>query len=249
MADKENGRGIRSEDAGSASRDEGLGQQDAAAPQPPESSQHASSEEGVPGAPTTPSGAPNKDSVPQMDASAAGVHSSGGERGPFPQIDGYTIERQCNVEFLEGLEEMAKGYDCLLSMACGAGVQNLAERFADKPVFPAVNTVFIGIDRGLGWYEEKCRACGECVLGYTGGVCPVTRCAKSLFNGPCGGTQVDHCEVDKDVPCAWYDIYSRLKEQDRLENIIKIRPPMNWQNQVQRTLIQEPYKDRYYKEG
>lgn len=161
-------------------------------------------------------------------------------------IDGYTIERQCNVEFLEGLDEMVGGYDCLLSMACGAGVQNLAERFADKPVFPAVNTVFIGIDRGLGWYEEKCRACGECVLGYTGGICPVTRCAKSLFNGPCGGTQVDHCEVDKDVPCAWYDIYSRLKEQDRLENIIKIRPPMNWQNQVQRTLIQETYKDRYY---
>jgi ferredoxin len=162
-------------------------------------------------------------------------------------VKGYTVERQCNTQFFPGLDELVSDFDCLISMACGAGVQFMAERYPDKPVFPAVNTLFIGIDRAPGWYEEKCRACSQCVLGYTGGICPVTRCAKGLFNGPCGGTREDKCEVGLDVPCAWYDIYMRLKEQDRLEDILKIKPPMQWQNQVQRTLIQDGFEKRYIK--
>jgi ferredoxin len=161
------------------------------------------------------------------------------------RIESHTVERQCSPEFLEDLADRTAACDCILSMACGAGVQLLSERFPGKPVFPAVNTRFIGVDRNLGWYEEKCRACGECVLGYTGGVCPVTRCAKSIFNGPCGGTQDGKCEVDKEVPCAWYDIYKRLKDQNRLDNILKIRAPMVWQNQVQRSFVQRGYEDRY----
>jgi hypothetical protein len=124
-------------------------------------------------------------------------------------------------------------------MACGAGCQYLAETYPETPIFPAVNTVAIGIDREIGVYEERCRACGACVLGYTGGVCPVTRCAKGLFNGPCGGTNKGMCEVNPNVPCAWIEIYNRLKKQDRLDNIMKITPAMEWQNQVQRTLVQE----------
>ncbi len=157
----------------------------------------------------------------------------------------FTIERQCNVQFLAELDEIVQEYDCLISMACGAGVQYLAERFGQKPVFPAINTDAIGVDRGVGIYEEQCRACGECVLAYTGGICPVTRCAKGLFNGPCGGTNKGMCEVDNDVPCAWHDIYERLKEQNRLDCILNIQTPMQWQNQVQRTIVQEPYESRY----
>lgn len=162
----------------------------------------------------------------------------------------FTIERQCNVQFLAELDEIVNEYDCLLSMACGAGVQYLAERFTRKPVFPAINTVAIGVDRAIGIYEEKCRACGECVLAYTGGVCPVTRCAKGLFNGPCGGTtkglcELSTCEDSIDIPCAWHDIYERLKEQNRLDDILKIQTPMQWRNQVQRTIVQEPYESRY----
>jgi len=164
------------------------------------------------------------------------------------QIDGFTIERQCNADFYPDLDERAKTYEALLSMACGAGVQFLAERYPEKPVFPALNTVFVGVDRDIGWFEENCRTCRECVIGETGGICPITRCAKSLFNGPCGGTsQEGKCEVSKDVPCAWYEIYQRLKEQNRLENILKVKPPREWRNQTRGTLVQEAFKKRYAK--
>ena len=66
------------------------------------------------------------------------------------RLDSYTVERQCNMQYLEELDDMVAGYDCLLSMACGAGVQLLAERFPNLPVFPAVNTLAIGVDRDLG---------------------------------------------------------------------------------------------------
>jgi ferredoxin len=161
------------------------------------------------------------------------------------RVDEYTVERQCNLKYYDGLDDLVVKYDCLISMACGAGVQLMAERFPDKPVFPAVNTVAIGIDRQIGVYEEKCRACGECVLGYTAGVCPVTRCAKGLFNGPCGGTNKGKCEVSQEIPCAWVDIYNRLKDQQRLHHIHKIRPVMLWQNQIQRTVVQPAFAHRY----
>ncbi len=159
----------------------------------------------------------------------------------------YTVERQCNPQFLVEIKEMVKDYDCIISMACGAGVQLIAETFKEIPVFPGVNTISIGIDKDIGMYEEKCRACGECVLAYTGGICPVTRCAKGVFNGPCGGTNQGKCEISQDIPCAWLDIYERLKGQNRLDDIMKMQPPMMWQNQVQRTTVQEPYEKRYFR--
>ena len=162
-------------------------------------------------------------------------------------FEGYTIERQCEMEFIEELAPMVDRFDAMLSMACGAGVQFIAERFPKMPVFPALNTTFIGVNRDVGWFEEKCRFCRDCQLGYTGGICPVTRCAKSIFNGPCGGTNKGMCEVDKNIPCAWYDIYERLKGQNRLDNIMKIRAPMKWQNQIQGTVILDEFKDRYVK--
>lgn len=162
-------------------------------------------------------------------------------------LGSYTVERQCNMQFLVELDEMARDYDCFVSMACGAGVQLLAERFPDKPVFPGVNTISIGVDREIGMYEEKCRACGECVLAYTGGICPVSRCAKGVFNGPCGGTNKGMCEISQDIPCAWLDIFERLKVQNRLDDIMKFQAPMQWQNQVQRMTVQEPYEKRYFR--
>lgn len=163
------------------------------------------------------------------------------------QVDGFTVERQCEGEFLSELDENADTYEAILSMACGAGVQFLAERFPQKPVFPAVNTNFIGVNKDIGWYEERCQSCGDCVLGITGGICPVTMCAKGLFNGPCGGPQDGHCEVDKEIPCAWVNIYERLKEQGRLDNILKTFPARDWRNQTQGKIVLEPYKTRYSK--
>ncbi len=161
------------------------------------------------------------------------------------KVDGFTVERQCEMEFLAELDQMVEHYDAILSMACGAGVQFLAERYPDKPVFPAVNTAFIGVNRDLGWYEERCKSCGDCVLGITGGICPVAMCAKGLFNGPCGGPQDGHCEVDKDIPCAWVNIYERLKAQGRLNNIYKLYTAREWEDQIQGRIVLEAYKSRY----
>lgn len=170
------------------------------------------------------------------------------EKGQNKEIGAYTVERACNMSFLEELDDFVEDYECIISMACSAGIQFIAERFPYKPVFPAINTIAIGVDRDIGLYEERCRACGDCVIGYTGGICPVTRCAKSLFNGPCGGTNEGMCEVDKNIPCAWCQIYERLKAQNRLSDILKIRDPMLWKDQTQRTVVQTGYAHRYMQE-
>ncbi len=167
------------------------------------------------------------------------------DSGANKEISVCTVERQCNEAFLGEIDEFADKVECMLSMACGAGIQMLAERFPHTPVFPAVNTIAIGVDRDIGLYEERCRACGECVLAYTAGICPVTRCAKGLFNGPCGGTQGDRCEISPEIPCAWHQIYERLKAQNRLEDILKIRKPMQWRDQIQRQIVQKGYESRY----
>ncbi|MBW1851340.1 MAG: methylenetetrahydrofolate reductase C-terminal domain-containing protein [Deltaproteobacteria bacterium] len=153
-----------------------------------------------------------------------------------------TIERQCDREYLEALDSIVDDYEAILSMACGAGIQFLAERYPEKPVFPAVDTTFIGVNQGVGWYEERCRSCSSCVLGMTGGICPVTMCAKGLFNGPCGGTNNGSCEINKDQPCAWYLIYERLSNQGRLDNILEFTPAQDWKNQIPRTVLQPGYK-------
>lgn len=184
----------------------------------------------------------------EVDTLNAKLNQAFKENTITAEIDGFTVERQCEVDFLAELDALIEPYDSILSMACGAGVQFLAERFPEKVVFPAVNTTFVGVNRDIGWYEERCKCCGECVLAVTGGVCPVAMCAKSLFNGPCGGAQDGHCEVDKEIPCAWVDIYTRLKGQDRLDNILKVHPAREWKDQVQGSFVMEEYKERYTEE-
>ncbi|OQY11391.1 MAG: hypothetical protein B6I31_04995 [Desulfobacteraceae bacterium 4572_19] len=161
------------------------------------------------------------------------------------EVGAITVERQCDREFLAEIDSLVEQYEAILSMACGAGIQFLAERYPDKPVFPGVDTTFIGINQDVGWYEEKCRACGSCVLGMTGGICPVTMCAKSLFNGPCGGTNEGSCEINTEQPCAWFQIYERLSQQNRLSSIIDLCPPNDWRNQTPRKVIQPGYKEKY----
>ena len=118
--------------------------------------------------------------------------------------------------------------DCILVMSCAYGVQTVGQ-YTEKPVYPAVNTLFIGKEEPLGILNEVCSQCGECVLAWTGGICPVTSCAKGLLNGPCGGTNQGKCEVDPDKDCAWTLIYNRLKGQDRLDLFEKEHSPKNYQ--------------------
>jgi ferredoxin len=185
----------------------------------------------------------------EVHALQAELEAAVGNPGAGKEIRGTTVERQCNKAYLGGLDLPAGKKACMISIACGAGAQLLAEAYPRVPVFPGVNTAAIGVDRDIGLYEENCRACGECVLAYTAGICPVSRCAKGLFNGPCGGTQGESCEISPDIPCAWHEIYERLKAQDRLADILKIRQPMQWRNQFQRTIVQKGYEKRYLREN
>lgn len=139
-----------------------------------------------------------------------------------------TIERQCEHEFVEELAAKLAGVDAILSLGCGAGVQTIAERYGDMPVYPGLNTSFIGIPVKHGDWAERCAACGDCVLDSTGGICPIARCSKSLLNGPCGGSADGKCEVSKDTDCAWQLIFDRLKAQGRLELLAEVRPPKDW---------------------
>jgi len=116
----------------------------------------------------------------------------------------------------------------VLSLACGAGVQALARRYAKTPVLPGVNTTFIGVLETQGVFTEECSGCGNCRLDIFGGICPVTRCAKKLLNGPCGGSQNGKCEINPETDCAWQLIIDRLKTLGQMDNLRKYIPPKNW---------------------
>ena len=140
-----------------------------------------------------------------------------------------TIERQCDAEFFDDVRAKAESCDAILSLACGVGAQMAARLFPDKPVYPALNTKFMGTNDGAGKWSENCLACGDCKLGVFGGVCPVAKCSKSLLNGPCGGSAKGMCEVDpKNIECAWQMIHDRLKALGRLDALNGIAEPRDW---------------------
>lgn len=144
------------------------------------------------------------------------------------EINQITIERQCENEFLKELAEPASKVEAIVSFGCGAGVQAIAERFPDKPVYAGLNTQFLGVLEEQAIWTEKCLGCGNCMLAQFGGICPVTRCAKRLLNGPCGGSLQTRCEVDSDRPCAWQLIYERLKNIGQLDRLEEVVPPKDW---------------------
>jgi ferredoxin len=140
----------------------------------------------------------------------------------------FTVKRQCDLEFLEPLGSRMGETDVILSLGCGIGVQAIAERFADTPVLPGVNTSFMGMAKEWGVWDERCVACGDCRLDDTAGICPVTRCTKGILNGPCAGTKNGKCEANKDADCAWILIYKRLERLQQLEKMRRYYPPRNF---------------------
>ncbi len=129
-------------------------------------------------------------------------------------------------EALRENEALVRAADAILCMSCALGVHRLSY-YLGKPVIPAVDTLFIGVEEAPGYFREACDQCGQCLLGYTAGICPITACHKGLVNGPCGGTNNGKCEVDKERDCAWTLIYNRLKEQGRLDLMRRYQPPRN----------------------
>ena len=150
------------------------------------------------------------------------------QTGKMIEIKELTLERQCDPEYVEELATHINQADAVLSMACGCGVQEIAKRFREKPVFPAVNTKFMGASERQGVWAERCQGCGDCVLGETGGICPIARCSKRLLNGPCGGSTNGKCEINPDIDCAWQLIWDRLKALG-IENVYEnIVPAKDW---------------------
>jgi ferredoxin len=141
-----------------------------------------------------------------------------------------TVQRQCEWEYLDEIADQVSEADLVVSLGCGIGVQAMVEHFPDAWVVPGLNTSFLGLPTEQGVWAERCAACGDCILGLTGGICPIARCSKSLLNGPCGGSEAGHCEIDPDVPCAWQLIYDRLSSMGRLDVLLELQPPKNWGN-------------------
>lgn len=139
-----------------------------------------------------------------------------------------TFIRQCDPEYLTPLAEFKNKVEAIVSLACGVGVNFIADLYPEIRVFPGVDTTFYGANVALGEWIEKCRGCGECIIDMTGGLCPIARCAKSLLNGPCGGSQKGRCEVREDMPCVWHLIVERLSQRGELDRLMEIWGPKDW---------------------
>jgi len=158
-----------------------------------------------------------------------------------------TIIRQCEWEFVDELADKIKDIDAILSLGCGVGVSLITERFPQIPVYPALNTSFLGFPEKGGLWVERCGFCGDCILHLTAGVCPVVRCSKGLFNGPCGGSKNGKCEISKEIDCAWQIIYDRLKALNKLGLLDEVIPPKDWSKErsggVRRVIREDVYTE------
>lgn len=156
-----------------------------------------------------------------------------GEQG-FQAVSRTVIPVACEPlprEERAGLEADLAKAQAVLVLACSLGVRMVSD-YTGIPVLPALNTLFIGREAEPGLFVEECAQCGDCVLGENGGICPIVHCAKSLFNGPCGGSVGGKCEVDARLPCGWQLIYDRLKALGREGELSAIRPYKDWSKSV-----------------
>lgn len=145
-------------------------------------------------------------------------------------VTGYTVVPvacdNLTREFFGDFGRQIEQADSLLIMTCAFGVQTIARQLK-KMVVPALDTLFIGKETAYGTFDEICTQCGTCIIGETGGICPVTNCHKGLVNGPCGGTNHGKCEIDVEKDCVWTLIYNRLNELGRLDAMRKFQKPRN----------------------
>jgi ferredoxin len=161
---------------------------------------------------------------PEVKAMEEALESEGKEiTGTFVAKSGCQV-LGTKVE-LKPFKEAIDKADCIIVMSCGAGTQTAVELYEDKPVLPSNDSLFLANMTRLKVFDERCSLCGKCILDKTGGICPITRCAKGLINGPCGGSREGRCEVSKDTPCAWQQIYSRLTKLNLLNSLKEISQP------------------------
>ncbi len=164
------------------------------------------------------------------------------KEGKTKEFSPGVILRQCEYEYIDDYAANLEGYDVILSLACGVGVQTMNSRLPEKIILPGLNTRFMGYPLEQGVWQENCLGCGDCVLDLTMGICPITRCSKSMLNGPCGGSQEGKCEISKELDCAWQLIYDRLIKFNAVERMEAVQPPKDWSTSHHggpRTIVRE----------
>ena len=142
------------------------------------------------------------------------------------------VASQIKTELAKNMKALRQA-EAILVLACGLGTQSVKDN--DRlglVVLPACNTLFGAVMDAQGNFYEKCSLCGECVLDITGGICPITLCAKGLLNGPCGGMDKGKCEVDKDRDCAWVLIYKELEKNKKLAKLKEIQKAKDFKKQT-----------------
>lgn len=164
--------------------------------------------------------------------------------GVEKKIEELTVERQCEDEFVKEAASKIAGAEAVVSLACGAGVQMIADRYVKATVLPGVNTTFIGVLEKQGLFTEKCLGCGDCIVDIFGGICPISRCAKHILNGPCGGSSNGKCEVNPETDCAWQLIIDKAQATGKLDKLADYVPPKDWRTSYaggNRKLVREDH--------
>ena len=170
----------------------------------------------------------NTGGLKEVEILASSMKIARKKEGNDIDIDIQVLERQCDTEYVAGISDVVGNYEAVISLACGVGPQFLSEMYKDQTFYPGVNTTFFGGAVQHGVWEERCAGCGSCVIHHFGGLCPIARCAKSLMNGPCGGSSKGVCEVSKDTLCIWDAIVKKKMESGRLEDLIGVKPIKSW---------------------
>jgi len=149
------------------------------------------------------------------------------------RVTGWVVlEPACNLQndkrIFRKYKSKLDNTDKILVLACGNGVQTVAEIFDNIDIIPGTDTLFLGETKRIGDFEKRCNLCGECITHLFGGFCPISRCPKGMLNGPCGGSVNGKCEVNKDVDCVWDLIVKRFKKKGELDKLKQINAPKDW---------------------
>ncbi|MBT3175774.1 MAG: hypothetical protein HOG03_12000 [Desulfobacula sp.] len=170
----------------------------------------------------------NTGGLKEVEILASSMKIARKKQGNDIDIDINVLERQCDTEYVAGIKDTVEDYDSVISLACGVGPQFLSEMYKDQTFYPGVNTTFFGGATEHGVWEERCAGCGTCGIHNFGGLCPIARCAKSLMNGPCGGSSNGVCEVNKDIECIWDSIVRKKMDAGKIEDLMGVKGIKNW---------------------
>jgi len=150
----------------------------------------------------------------------------------IPVTGWVVLEPACHLQndkrLLRPYKEKVDRANKILVLACGNGVQTISEIIENADVMAGNDTLFLGEIKHANEFEKRCTMCGECIQDLFGGLCPISRCPKSMQNGPCGGSVNGKCEVDSNLDCVWNLIYKCMKKKGQLELLNVIQKPKDW---------------------